>query len=556
VNSSRLSVLGSRRSPGRAILWEFRRRHRWGLIAVVAYLIVIGTIKLVLLQSGWQFTLDDVERFIFVFLVPVTSAFTYFLAVFTYGLSGDVAGRRSMFPARMFTLPVSTAGLAGWPMLYGAIVTAVLWAAMRVFAMWPADFEAPVVWPALALMALLAWAQALTWMPYGLPGLRVIVTLLCLAAIEGVVILALHFKAREPVMIAWLAPQVPLAYLVARIAVARARRGEVPDWRPRLARVGRITDAPTSRRTHFASPARAQAWFEWRRHGLTLPGWVAILLPFELALLWAAGDSTALILAILIGALLTPPLMAAFTAATVRKSNPDARDSLGVSPFIATRPLTNAQLTTAKLEATLWSTAAAWLLVLIAVPIALVWSDTWPVVAHRARRFADVAGAPRAIAFLLLVLGAFIASTWKQLVQTLWIGLSGRAWVVNTSIVLALMALSAVGPALVYLAENRRLQLLLWSSIPTIVAVLVCFKMIASVWVIARLQRHQILGDRALVVGSALWVAGVLAIYAALVWFVDTPIFPRYFLALVAIMAVPLARVSAAPLALAWNRHR
>jgi len=86
--------------------------------------------------------------------------------------------------------------------------------------------------------------------------------------------------------------------------------------------------------------------------------------------------------------------------------------------------------------------------------------------------------------------------------------------------------------------------------------VLVCLKMIAYVWVMARLQRHQILGDRALVVGSALWVAGVLAIYGVLVWFVDTPIFPRYFLALVAIMAVPLARVSAAPLALAWNRHR
>jgi len=42
----------------------------------------------------------------------------------------------------------------------------------------------------------------------------------------------------------------------------------------------------------------------------------------------------------------------------------------------------------------------------------------------------------------------------------------------------------------------------------------------------------------------------------ALVGCVDTPIFPRYLLALVAILAIPLARVSAAPLALAWNRHR
>ena len=35
-----------------------------------------------------------------------------------------------------------------------------------------------------------------------------------------------------------------------------------------------------------------------------------------------------------------------------------------------------------------------------------------------------------------------------------------------------------------------------------------------------------------------------------------TPLVPRYVLMLLVILAVPLARVSAAPLALAWNRHR
>ena len=59
-----------------------------------------------------------------------------------------------------------------------------------------------------------------------------------------------------------------------------------------------------------------------------------------------------------------------------------------------------------------------------------------------------------------------------------------------------------------------------------------------------------------LVAGAASWLAVVLAVYAVLVWFVSTPLVPRYFLALVAILAVPLVRLSAAPLALAWNRHR
>src|SRR5688572_14606109 len=101
------------RSPAGSIAWEFRQKHRWGLIGVVAYLLVIGTIKLLMLQTGRQFTLGDAESFALVVVVPISWMFTYFLAVFTFGLSGDIAARQSMYPARNFTLPVTTAALAG-----------------------------------------------------------------------------------------------------------------------------------------------------------------------------------------------------------------------------------------------------------------------------------------------------------------------------------------------------------------------------------------------------------------------------------------------------------
>ena len=544
------------RSPALAIAWEFRRRHRWGLIALAGYLLVLAAIKLLILWQGQPINLDSPESFAFVVVVPLTATFTYCLAVFSFGLAGDLAARQSIYPARMFTLPVTTAALAGWPMLYGTAVMAILWLATRLFAAWPSAMDVPLMWPALLAAALLAWTQALTWMPYALPGLRVIVTMLWLTVIDTVVLLALHFKASEPVMVAILAPQVPLAYLAARFAVARARRGGVPDWRGLFARRARIGTGASRARAPFLSSARAQAWYEWRRHGLTLPAWVAILLPFELALLWVAGDATALVFAILIGALLTPSLMAAFGAATVRKSNPDARDSLGVSPFIASRPLTNAELIAAKLKATMWSTIAAWLVVLIAIPIALLWSDTWPVVSERSRRFAEVVGTPRAVVVLLLVLSGLIASTWKQLVQTLWVGLTGRAWVVNGSIALALLVLCAIGPILIWIAENGRVQAALWDSVPLILALLVCFKMTVAVWVVTRLHRSRVLSDRALVTGAAMWLVAVLALYGLFVWLLSTPFFPRYVLALIAILAIPLARLSAAPLALAWNRHR
>jgi hypothetical protein len=89
-----------------------------------------------------------------------------------------------------------------------------------------------------------------------------------------------------------------------------------------------------------------------------------------------------------------------------------------------------------------------------------------------------------------------------------------------------------------------------------ILAILVCVKMSAAAWIVTRLYRSRLLSDRTLVTGAVTWSVVVLALYGLLVWLVSTPFFPRYLLALVAILAIPLARLSAAPLALAWNRHR
>src|SRR5947207_5294425 len=543
------------RSPALAIAWEFRRRHRWGLIAVAGYLFADATIRFLMLVPGEPVLVDSV-RLAAVVSVPLTATFVYLLAVFSFGFAGDLAARHSIYPARMFTLPVTNAALVGWPMLYGTAAMAILWLAVRLFAVWPSGIAIPVIWPALLAAALLAWTQALTWMPYGLPGIRLIVAVLCLAALDTVVLLAIHFKAREPMMLALLAPQLPLAYLVARFAVARARRGDVPDWRGLSARGGNIADVLTRRRDHFPSPAGAQAWFEWRRHGRSLPALVGLLLPFELALLWLAKDAPAFVFEILFLALITPPFMAACTAWTVSEPTPQVRDSYGVPPFIATRPLTSAELIAAKLKMAMWSTLAAWLLVLVAMTLALEWSGTWPLVTERARRMNDAIGSPRAATVVLLILAGFIVATWQRLVQSLHIGLTGRAWIVKGSVLLTLTLLILLGPIVEWIIDSPSVQRALWNALPLILAVLVGIKMSAAAWIATRLDRSRLLGDRALVGGAACWVLAVLTLYGVLVWFFSTPFVAHYQLALIAILAVPLARISAAPLALAWNRHR
>jgi len=543
-------------SPASAILFEFRRRHRWGLAALVAYLVVLAAVKLVVVARGHAIVFDSDESFAFTVVVPLTATFTYLLALFTFGLSGDLAARQSMFPARMFTLPLSTTALAWWPMLYGTAAMVALWTASRLLVVWPSGFHIPYVWPAVLAAALLAWTQALTWMPYGIGGVRVVAAMVVLGTIDTVVLLALHFGARETTVIAIVAPVIPVAWLVARYAVGRARLGVVPDWRSAFAWAG---SRRTASRLDFASADHAQAWFEWRRHGKTLPAMVAILLPFELLLLLAARNAPWLVVTILLGVFVTPPSMAAFVAATMRKSDSSARDPrnpYGLTPFIATRPITSPALVRAKLVMTVWSTLATWTLVLAAVPAGVALTGTWPTLVERFHRTVEVMGTARAMVFVALVVAAFMASTWRQLVQSQYVGLAGRDWIVKASVVGTLAFLSVLGPAIDWVLRTGSVRTVLWNAAPLILAALASAKVAAGAWVGLRLFESRLLRDRTLVIGAACWCATVLLVAAVLRWWFATDLVPAQLLVLLAILGVPLARVSVAPLAVAWNRHR
>jgi hypothetical protein len=537
------------RSAARAIAWELGRQHRWGWLAVAGYLLALALFRLAIPEPGQPVNLDDAERFALAVIVPMTVACLYFLVVFSFGLSGDLAARQSPYPTRMFTLPVTTGALAGWPMLYGSAALAALWLATRMLGLWPPHVELPWIWPTVLAAVLLGWTQALTWMPYGLPWLRVVTAVLWLVTVDTVVLVAIHYQASEPVMLAILAPLVPLAYLAARIALRQARRGDVPDWRGGFARLRPFAGVTRPRPDRFPSPVQAHRWFEWRLHGGSLPASVAMLLPFELALLFLADDvAPAFALYVLGGVLITPPVMAAFATPRTRSS--------AMSPFVASRPVTGAALIAAKLRMTVWSTLAAWLLVGVAVPVGLTLSDTWPLVIERARGLSETVGTSRAMVLGLLLLAGLVASTWKQLVQNLYISLSGRAWLVKASVFLTVTVLIFIEPIAYWIRENGDVRAALLGALPWMPAVPAGAKMLAASWAATRLSHGRVLSDRTMIAGAACWLVAVLALHAVLVWWFDTPHMPRYFLLLIAIWVVPLARLSVAPLSLAWNRHR
>ena len=533
------------RSPAAAIAWELRARHRWGLIAIGVYLAALAVCR-VRLSGAPEYRSD--ETFAFFVVVPLTATFIYFLAVFSYGLGGDLAARQSMFPARMFTLPVTDAALAGWPMLFGTVAMGLLWLATRVLALWPKGAEVPNVWPALLAASLIAWTQALTWMPYPLPGMRVILSILWLVSIDAIVLIALHYRVHEWLMVAILAPNLPLAFVTARYAVGKARRGEFSSVRPsvhsRRSSVLRSEDRGP-RTEDFSSPARAQFWFEWRTYGRALPALVAIVLPFELSMFWIYAEMPGLVLEMLVSIMLTPPLLAAFVAPTA---------SAAMTPFIARRPVSAGVLITAKLRVAFASTAVAWAMLLIATPLAIQLSGTMPVAMAPVHLVIEVFGAPRAIILLLLALLGVIASTWKQLVQSLCIGMSGRPWLVKGSVFATLSAISVFGLGAAWIVTDNHRFAVGWNAIPIVVAAFAAVKVIAAIVVAGRLRSRGLLGDRELLNGVIWWNVAVFGLFAIMVWSVPGLLVSSGFLLFLCILAVPFVRLAATPLAVTGNR--
>ena len=201
------------------------------------------------------------------------------------------------------------------------------------------------------------------------------------------------------------------------------------------------------------------------------------------------------------------------------------------------------------------STVIAWAMVLISLPLALRYSGTVAIVREPVDRLISIFGAPRMTVLLLFFLAALIAATWKQLVQSLCIGMSGRASLVKGSVFATLCVAALIGPVMIWTIEDRHRFAIAWNAIPSLVAIAAVIKVIAAIVVLGRVRARQLLSDRSLLAAVVCWDAAVLGIFAILTWSLPGLLARGAFMMCLAILAVPLVRLAAAPLALAWNRN-
>jgi hypothetical protein len=549
-------------SPVLAIASSVWSRHRIGFIVAAVILAVLAVI------FPFLVAITPAGAMALVSLAPLVgiSAFVLNSLLFVE----DAGSLTSRYPRYMLTLPVRTGTLVLWPMLFVSVGAGLLWVVAALLVYRPAGYHAPLFLPALSLAGLMAWAQALAWMPIRVFWVREFTTIIlamllgCLGALP---VWIMFTGAGSAVLVALvLLTYIAAAFVVGWAAVASDRQGI--DWRiwptqsnlARLIGPGRLARA----KRPFRSAFDAQLSYEWGCHGLILNGFVGVI-QFVIwgVLLLRQGRGTptwlALIFAILPIVLVT---MIAATGPAFGRFRPFWSHQRGLaqtSTFIATRPMTSARLVAAKFRMAAASVIANWILAVAGTTCWLAVSDNHDNAQVLAREFFSRYPGGKGFAVIALTCILVPALSWRFLTGSLVPVLTGRRWVADGAVWLYLSFLAALGGCGVWLAKSEPDQLArLYSVIPLLVLAIVLVKGATAVAGFHLALQRRLLSWRNIASLLGLWFVLTVCGIALAVLLGSTSAVPISLpiLALGVAALVPLARFPLATLALDWNRHR
>jgi hypothetical protein len=540
------------KTPALAIGWTIWRRHRWGLTATAACVVAVvaaGTAARMLLDPG------DSLQVCGMIVLPLTVCALYLAAVFAYGYDTDLATAGTAFPSRMFTLPVRTAALAGWPMAFGAMAVGLLWLIAAGMILRPAGLDVPLWWPALLFATVLAWVQALVWWPFGLAWVRIVVGMLLAHLPITATMTALKLDAPEWAISVGLGVALAAGLLAAWVGVGRARRGAVSSWEW-LSRVGAVFARRSMSHAGFGSAGRALAWYERRRHGLALPLMVALIVPICMLSFFLEEITPGIMLRNLGLAVMVPVFCAGMAAGQVGRTNTWVREHYGLSSFAATRPVSTAAMVAAKLRAAAGTTLRTWSLLLALVAVGLFGSGSHRLLGTMIGDSLDTRSTAEVIAALALAGLLLVLLTWKRMVESLMLELIGRELVVKVLVFGGLFVGLNVVVLGLYVLVHPEYYETARTAMPWIVAGLACLKLVLGALAIRALRRKRLVADWMLLMLAGIWLTAFVVLFGTVAWLVPTDVAPAYTLAPGVLLLLPLARLSAMPLALDWNRHR
>lgn len=437
------------------------------------------------------------------------------------------------FSTRQFNLPLRNGYLFWWFWLTGMGILVAVCEAWNHFVPFPAVGEMMGYRDVLTWMTLLALAQAVILCLSGWPITR---TLLLIGILWGFL-----FSIPNPV---YQSPGVLLPLLgagtfMARLGLKKCRHGEWRDkpWSWQLKGRG-----PLPGPSRFSSPESAQLWFEWQRFGRK-PFWLtaSLTLPFVILSLLAKsifgwGPLQNETETLFIGYLGLIPLFIHLCFG----SSPGLNDF----PFVLNRPLRSGQIVMALLKAEAIGALLTWGVVLIAIGLT-------PLLGNFIAAEHAINPAPQGRILLVIVL---IFLTWRVVVANLCFSLVGNKFVAAIPTLFLIPTFILVTGVVNAGAESNN-QAILHYAPGALGGILAAKLLLASISFGASLKRGLLSAKSALgyVAAWALLSAGLIVAMLALA---HPPKDLAWPLALAAVALTPLARIGAAPLTLAWTRHR
>jgi hypothetical protein len=543
------------RTPALAIARGIWSAHRWGFVACMATLMgLAATYPLV-------FSMSREPAVVLLSILPLVGVYSWVLNALL--VSGEPGSMVAGYPRAMLVLPVRTRTLVFWPMLYGSLGVVLLWLFTALLVYGPSGYSAPILLPCLALAALMAWIQALAWLPIPNHLLRLLVILVAVLALG---ILPYSLMVSELVSRAAIAGlllgYIASAFALALLAVESQRRGEAwgfPRWLSRRARVAG-PPARLRRNRPFRSPAGAQFWYEWDCHGWMLPGFTGFFVLLYAGLwLSAPRGVESLTLPLLLGAFLGLPIaFASAVGSGLGRLRPPWMKLRGSVMFVAIRPMTSGALVAAKFRVALASVLLTWAVTAVTLAVCVV------VTGNASRSSEVIAGflatepGWRGPAILALALVLLPALTWKHLTDSVAPVIAGRKWVADgagfvfAGVVLGLTAVT------IWFVQHREYLPRLIGAIPWIVACAAVLKGTLAVAVFRSALRRRLMNWRAFWSIVGFWLALTVGAAGMAVLGLSAVSLPVSQLTLLVGIAtyMPLVRYPLSTLALEWNRHR
>jgi hypothetical protein len=552
--------LGSRHLHALAALaWEFWASNRRGWQILMAAM--VGCALLLRFMAG---PLQGTETLRFLCFLPMVMSLIL-AAAFCNFTDRDRRDGIAGFPRHLFTLPLGTSLMVTLALAFSLLSVVGIYAAWVIFVLRPVQFETPLRWPATLLAAFVVFYQTIVWCLCGFRLTRIISLSIVATTLVGVAFLPTlnpqsGFLSSESNLSVTLLGLMATAYGVTLVVVGAQRRGGARGWPFVAALVDSITSAIPRRQSALGSPEAALFWLEWRRAGLVLPTAVIITMIWILGpVLWFTGrDGKETLWAEMWLAIM--PMILAFPVG-MGFGKPDLWSlDLSLSSFVATRPITAAQLASAKLRTAAWSTFVAWAVVLIVAPVWIYfccdtkhWSHIWQALETL---YSPVS---RWAVPLLLVVAAVLI-TWSLLVSSIWLGYSGRPGFYYSLSAIGLSAFVAGFIYLLWWLDHPRGQgdilvgMLPW--LPWALAVFIAIKAWFAMLAARELRRRGLVSARDVIAYSCVWL-GATACLVLCAWLMAPRIeWFRNTMMLVGLSIVPVGLIAVAPLTIAWNRHR